>query len=59
MTIATGNKELVARTLAYWKQDADLADIRDEPQLAKWPEDERAPSSSSGTMSMRSWKFAD
>ena len=37
---APGTKELVAKSLAHWKQDADLAGIRDEPELAKRPEDE-------------------
>jgi serine/threonine protein kinase/tetratricopeptide (TPR) repeat protein len=40
--VAPGNKDLVASTLAHWKQDANLAGIRDERELAKWPEDERA-----------------
>jgi hypothetical protein len=31
----------VARTLAHWKQDADLAGIRDEASPAKLPEGER------------------
>ena len=41
MIVEPGNKELVAKTLAHWKQDADLAGIRDEPELAKLPEAER------------------
>jgi len=41
MIVEPGNKELVAKTLAHWKQDADLAGIRDEAVLAKLPEDER------------------
>ena len=41
MFAAPGNKELVAKTLAYWKKDSDLAGIRDQPELAKWPADER------------------
>ncbi len=39
--IAEGNKGSVAATLAHWKQDADLAGIRDEKELAKLPEVER------------------
>ena len=35
-------KAVVARTLEHWKQDADLAGIRDEEDLAKLPEEERA-----------------
>jgi eukaryotic-like serine/threonine-protein kinase len=42
LTSGPGNKELVARTLAHWKADADLASIRDEKELAKLPEKERA-----------------
>jgi tetratricopeptide (TPR) repeat protein/tRNA A-37 threonylcarbamoyl transferase component Bud32 len=34
-------KQLVAKTLAHWKGDADLAGIRDEAALAKLPEAER------------------
>jgi serine/threonine protein kinase/tetratricopeptide (TPR) repeat protein len=41
MTAEPGNKELVARTLAHWKQDADLAGIRDSQELAKLPAEER------------------
>ena len=54
MIVESGNKELVAKTLTHWKQDTDLAGIRDQQELARWPEDERTASSSSGTMSMRS-----
>jgi hypothetical protein len=32
----------VAQQLAHWKVDTDLAGIRDEPELAKLPEAERA-----------------
>ena len=35
-------KEAVARTLAHWKADADLAGIRDARELAKLPSGERA-----------------
>ena len=42
MTIEPGNKEAVSRTLAHWKEDADLAAIRDDAALAKLPEQERA-----------------
>ena len=42
MTVGPGNKEEVAKTLTHWKTDADLAGIRDENELAKLPEDERA-----------------
>jgi hypothetical protein len=41
MIVEPGNKELVAKTLTHWKQDTDLAGIRDEQELAKLPEDER------------------
>ena len=41
LTAAPGNKEQVARTLQRWKEDSDLAGIRDENALAKLPEDER------------------
>jgi eukaryotic-like serine/threonine-protein kinase len=34
-------KQEVARTLAHWKEDADLSGIRDEGTLAKLPEGER------------------
>jgi eukaryotic-like serine/threonine-protein kinase len=34
-------KQAVAGTLAHWKEDADLAGIRDEQALAKLPEGER------------------
>jgi hypothetical protein len=35
-------KAKVAPTLQHWKEDTDLAGIRDEKELAKLPEDERA-----------------
>jgi tetratricopeptide (TPR) repeat protein len=41
MSTEPGNKELVDRTLAHWKQDTDLAGIRDGKELAKLPESER------------------
>ncbi len=34
-------KQFVSRQLAHWKEDADLAGIRDEGALAKLPEGER------------------
>ncbi len=34
-------KQAVSRTLAHWKEDSDLAGIRDEAALAKLPEGER------------------
>jgi tetratricopeptide (TPR) repeat protein len=40
--VKPGNKELVAQALAHWKQDTDLAGVRDEPDLAILPEAERA-----------------
>jgi len=40
-TVEPGNKEAVARTLTHWKQDADLASIRDEKDLAGLSEEER------------------
>jgi hypothetical protein len=39
--IEPGNKELVAKHMAHWKQDPELTSIRDEKELAKLPEDER------------------
>ena len=35
-------KAIVAPTLQHWKADTDLAGIRDEKELAKLPEEERA-----------------
>ncbi len=34
-------KQLLAQTLAHWKEDSDLAGIRDEAELAKLSEVER------------------
>ena len=34
MIIEPGHKETVAKTLTHWKQDADLAGIRDTQELA-------------------------
>ena len=42
MIIAPGNRELVAQALSHWKQDADLAGIRDEVELANLQDEERA-----------------
>ena len=39
---AADMKAKVAPTLQHWKEDTDLAGIRDEKELAKLPEDERA-----------------
>ncbi len=39
---AADMKAKVASTLQHWKEDTDLAGIRDEKELAKLPEDERA-----------------
>ena len=39
--IEPGKKETVAKTLAHWKDDTDLAGIRDEKELAKLAEEER------------------
>ena len=36
-----GNKGLVAQTLVHWKDDSDLAGVRDGAGLDKLPEDER------------------
>ncbi len=36
-----GNNEKVAKTLALWKKDTDLAGIRGEQELAKLPQNER------------------
>ena len=41
MTIGPGNKELVAKTLTHWKEDADLANVREASTLDKLPEAER------------------
>jgi tetratricopeptide (TPR) repeat protein len=41
MMIEPGNQQLVAKSLAHWKQDTGLASIRDEKELAKLPEAER------------------
>ncbi len=41
-TVGSGNQELVAKTFAHWKADSDLSTIRDEKELAKLPERERA-----------------
>ena len=38
MMIEPGHKETVAKTLTHWKQDADLAGIRDTQELAKLPD---------------------
>jgi hypothetical protein len=40
MIIEPGSKERVSTTLAHWKQDADLACIRGEKELANLPESE-------------------
>ncbi len=40
-TLATTNKEVVAKTLDHWKQDTDLAGVRDASALEKLPEPER------------------
>jgi len=40
--VEPGNKELVAKTLAHWEQDTDLASIHDTQELAKLPDEERA-----------------
>lgn len=41
MTVGPGNQELVAKTLAHWKGDADLSGVRDETPLSLLPEAER------------------
>ena len=41
MTDTQGTRELVAKSLDHWKQDSDLAGIRDTAALAKLPEPER------------------
>jgi len=41
MTVGPGNKPLVAKTLAHWKGDADLAGVREPSALDKLPEAER------------------
>ncbi len=42
MSIAPGNKELVAKTLQHWKDDTELASIRDEKELARLSAEEHA-----------------
>ena len=42
MTVGPGTKEAVANALARWKQDLDLAGIRDDAELAGLPDEERA-----------------
>ena len=42
MIIEPGNKELVAKTLAHWKQDADFVGIRDDKELGKLSDEEHA-----------------
>ena len=53
----TGNKELVAKTLSHWQKDGELASIRDEKELAKLPEAERAEWKSfwSDVEALRKW----
>jgi serine/threonine protein kinase len=41
ITGAAGAKETVARTLTHWKNDADLASIRDDAGVASLPEPDR------------------
>jgi Flp pilus assembly protein TadD len=41
MTVEPGNQQLVAKTLAHWETDPDLAGIRDATALAQFTEDER------------------
>jgi hypothetical protein len=41
LTAGSSNKQLIAPTLAHWKQDLDLSGIRDDGDLAKLPEAER------------------
>jgi eukaryotic-like serine/threonine-protein kinase len=41
MTVGPGNKELVDKTLVHWRQDTDLASVRDEQELAKLSDVER------------------
>ncbi len=47
-------KAKIAPTLQHWKADTDLAGIRDEKELAKLPEEERAAFKHSGTTSISS-----
>ena len=42
MTIGPGNTEAVAKTLARWKADTDLAGVRDDSGLAKLSAEEQA-----------------
>jgi hypothetical protein len=42
MIAGPGKKEQIAKTLEHWKQDVDLAGIRDEVELAKLPDEDRA-----------------
>ncbi len=41
MSVGPGNKELTAKTLAHWKEGADLAGVRDASALDELPEAER------------------
>jgi hypothetical protein len=40
--VEPGKKETVAKNLVHWKDDTDLASIRDEKELAKLPRKERS-----------------
>jgi hypothetical protein len=42
MAAEPGDKEIVAKALAHWRQDADLAGSRDLNEPVKLPEAERA-----------------
>jgi hypothetical protein len=53
MTVAPGNKELVASTLAHWKQDADLAASATRWSWSSWLKRNARRSGSSGPTSMR------
>ena len=41
MTGASEDRQLVARALDRWKDDLDLAGVRDPPGIARLPESER------------------
>jgi eukaryotic-like serine/threonine-protein kinase len=52
LTIAPNSKEPLIKALQHWKEDTDLAGIRDEKALAELPETER-------TAFQRLWKDVD
>ena len=41
LTIEAGNHEAVAKAITPWKENANLASVREKTELAKLPEEER------------------